>query len=151
MLVSTSPGIADPAERAARVEADELLADSVERDGVGAFLDSWLAQPMFASVPPEAPGLADRRRLTPEFLAACLRRLGAGAMDPMWSDVPQLAMPVLLVTGSRDEKYTAIARRMLERMHPNVGLVQLDGGHALPLEQPEVLGGLITAFATEHG
>ena len=60
-------------------------------------------------------------------------------------------MPVLLVTGSHDEKYTAIARRMLERMHPRVGHVQLDGGHALPLEQPEVLGGLITAFATEHG
>lgn len=151
MLVSTSPGIADPAERTARVEADEMLADSVERDGVSAFLDSWLAQPMFASVPPEAPGLADRRRLTPEFLAACLRRLGAGAMDPMWNEVPQLAMPVLLVTGHRDEKYTAIARRMLERMQPQVGLVRLDGGHALPLEQPEVLGGLITAFATEHG
>jgi len=151
VLVSTSPGIVDREERAARVEADELLADSVERDGVGAFLESWLAQPMFASVPPEAPGLADRRRLTPEFLAACLRRLGAGAMEPMWSEVPRLTMPVLLVTGTRDEKYTAIARRMLERMHPQVGFVQLDGGHALPLEQPEVLGGLITAFATEHG
>ena len=151
VLVSTSPGIADPKERAARVEADELLADSVERDGVSAFLDSWLAQQMFASVPPEAPGLADRRRLTPGFLAACLRRLGAGAMEPMWSEVSQLAMPVLLVTGTRDEKYTAIARRMLERMHPQVGLVQLEGGHALPLEQPEVLGGLITAFASQHG
>ena len=151
MLVSTSPGIADPTERAARVEADELLADSVERDGVGPFLDSWLAQPMFATVPPEAPGLADRRRLTPEFLAACLRRLGAGAMDPMWGEIAQLKMPVMLVTGDRDEKYTAIARRMLERMRPEVAHVHLDGGHALPLEQPEVLGGLITAFATEHG
>ena len=151
MLVSTSPGIADPSERAARVEADELLADSVERDGVGAFLETWLAQPMFATVPTEAPGLADRRRLTAEFLAACLRRLGAGAMEPMWGEVPHLRMPVLLVTGSQDAKYTAIARRMLERMHAQVGHVQLDGGHALPLEQPEVLGGLITAFATEHG
>ena len=151
MLVSTSPGIADPTERAARVEADELLADSVERDGVGPFLDSWLAQPMFATVPPEAPGLADRRRLTPEFLAACLRRLGAGAMDPMWGEIAQLTMPVMLVTGDRDEKYTAIARRMLERMRPEVAHVHLDGGHALPLEQPEALGGLITAFATEHG
>ena len=45
-------------------------------------------------------------------------------------------MPVLLVTGTRDEKYTAIARRMLERMHTGVSHVRLDGGHALPLEQP---------------
>ena len=40
---------------------------------------------------------------------------------------------------------------MLERMHPGVTHVQLDGGHAVPLEQPAVLGGLITAFAAEHG
>jgi 2-succinyl-6-hydroxy-2,4-cyclohexadiene-1-carboxylate synthase len=151
VLVSASPGIADRAEREARVEADEILADSVEHDGVHAFLETWLAQPMFASVPPDAPGLTDRRRLTPEYLAACLRKLGAGAMEPMWGEVTQLAMPVMLVTGTNDEKYTAIARRMLERMHPNVGHVQLDGGHALPLEQPSVLGGLITAFAAEHG
>ena len=151
VLVSTSPGIANGEERAARVEADELLADSVERDGVAAFLADWLSQPMFASVPPDAPGLADRRRLTPEFLAACLRRLGSGAMEPMWGELSQLTMPVMLVTGTRDEKFTAIGRRMLERMHPGVGLMQLDGGHALPLEQPAVLGGLITAFAAEHG
>jgi 2-succinyl-6-hydroxy-2,4-cyclohexadiene-1-carboxylate synthase len=150
MLVSTSPGIADPTERAARVEADELLAESVERDGVHAFLAAWLAQPMFASVPADAAGLTDRRTLTPEFLAACLRRLGAGAMDPMWHEVSRLAMPAMLVTGARDDRYTAIARRMLERMHAGVGLVQLDGGHALPLEQPAVLGGLIAAFAAEH-
>ena len=31
-----------------------------------------------------ARAVADRRRLTPEFLAACLRHLGAGAMEPMW-------------------------------------------------------------------
>jgi len=151
MLVSTSPGIADPTERAARVEADELLAESVERDGVDAFLAAWLAQPMFAGVPADAPGLADRRKLTPQFLAACLRRLGAGAMDPMWNEVSRLAMPVMLVTGKRDERYTAIARRMLERMHAAVSLIQLDGGHALPLEQPAVLGGLIAAFAADHG
>jgi len=151
MLVSTSPGIADPAERAARVEADALLAESVERDGVHTFLADWLAQPMFAGVPADAPGLTDRRKLTPQFLAACLRQLGAGAMEPMWNEVSTLTMPVMLVAGSRDAKYTAIAQRMLERMHARVSLVQLDGGHALPLEQPAVLGGLITAFAADHG
>lgn len=150
VLVSASPGIADPSQRAERAEADEMLADSVERDGVNTFLESWLAQPMFASVPPDAPGVADRRRLTPQFLAACLRKLGAGAMEPMWNDIAQLQMPALLVAGTHDTKYTAIARRMLERMHRDVSFVQLDGGHALLLELPSVLGGLITAFATEH-
>lgn len=150
VLVSASPGIADDRERAARTEADKLLAHSIERDGVDAFLSRWLAQPMFATVPPDAPGLSDRRRLTPAYLAACLRRLGAGVMEPMWNDLPQLTMPVLLVTGTLDDKYIAIAHRMLERMHPGVTHLQLPGGHALPLEQPARLGGLITAFAAEH-
>jgi 2-succinyl-6-hydroxy-2,4-cyclohexadiene-1-carboxylate synthase len=151
VLVSASPGIADPAERATRADADDVLADRVERDGVEAFLAHWLAQPMFATVPAGAAGLADRRRLTPAYLAACLRRLGAGVMEPMWNDLPQLTMPVMLVTGTLDEKYTAIARQMLERMHAGVVHTQLDGGHAVPLEQPTALGGLITAFAAEHG
>lgn len=151
MLVSTSPGIAERKERAARAEADDMLADGVERDGVDAFLASWLAQPMFANVPDDAPGLADRRRLTPEYLASCLRLLGAGVMEPMWNELSELKIPVWLVTGTLDAKYTAVARRMLERMHPGVSHMQLDGGHALPIEQPAVLGGLISAFAAEHG
>jgi 2-succinyl-6-hydroxy-2,4-cyclohexadiene-1-carboxylate synthase len=151
VLVSASPGIADRRERAARIEADERLADRIEREGVDAFLMHWLEQPMFATVPVDAPGLADRRRLAPEYLAACLRVLGAGVMEPMWNDLAKLAMPVLLVTGTLDPKYTEIAHRMLERMHSGVTHVQLDGGHALPLEQPAAVGGLITAFAAKHG
>ncbi len=151
MLVSASPGIANNREREARAEADEVLAESIEHDTVEAFLTHWLAQPMFATIPPDAPGLSDRRRLTTDYLAACLRLLGAGVMEPMWNDLSKLTMPVLLVTGTLDEKYAAIARRMLERMHPGVAHLQLEGGHALPLEQPAVLGGLITAFAAEHG
>jgi 2-succinyl-6-hydroxy-2,4-cyclohexadiene-1-carboxylate synthase len=151
MLISTSPGIADASQRAARVESDEALAAGIERDGVHTFLERWLAQPMFASVPADAPGLSDRRRLTPQFLTACLRHLGSGTMEPMWHQLGDLAMPVMLVTGTRDEKFTMIAHHMFERMHPGVTHLRLDGGHALPLEQPAVLGGLITAFATEHG
>jgi len=151
VLVSTSPGIADAEERAARIVADEALADSIERDGVDAFLARWLAQPMFATVPVDAAGLSDRRRLSPEYLAASLRRLGAGAMEPMWDDLSKLTMPVLLVTGTLDGKFTAIARRMLEHLHPGAAHRQLEGGHALPLEQPAALGALIAAFAAAHG
>jgi pimeloyl-ACP methyl ester carboxylesterase len=151
VLVSASPGIADERERAARTEADQARAEHIERDGVDVFLSGWLAQPMFATVPADAPGLSDRRRLTVDYLAASLRLLGAGAMEPMWNDLPKLTMPVLLVTGTLDDKYTTIARRMLERMHAGVEHVELPGGHAVPLEQPAVLGGLISAFAAEHG
>ncbi len=150
VLVSTSPGIADAKERAARVTADEELARSVERDGVDAFLTRWMAQPMFASVPPDAPGLSERRRLDPAYLASSLRLLGTGAMEPMWHRLRELRMPVALVTGTRDVKFEDIALRMLGRMSARTVHIRLEGGHALPLEQPAVLGGFIVAFASEH-
>ena len=124
---------------------------SVERDGVDAFLEQWLAQPMFATVPADAPGLHERRGLSPRFVAHCLRVLGAGAMEPMWDRLDELRMPVALVTGKTDAKYEKIALTMLERLRGDVVHVRLEGGHAVPLEQPAVLGGFIASFAARHG
>lgn len=151
VLVSASPGIADAQARAERVASDEALASDIERNGVEAFLDRWLAQPMFASVPADAPGLEDRRALPPGYLAHQLRVLGTGTMESMWTRLGELRMPVALVTGTADTKYDNIALQMLERIHGDVVHVRLDGGHALPLEQPAVLGGFVLAFATQHG
>jgi 2-succinyl-6-hydroxy-2,4-cyclohexadiene-1-carboxylate synthase len=151
VLVSTSPGIPDPHARAERIASDEQLARSVERDGVETFLARWLYQPLFATVPPDAPGLQERLLLPPAHLTHCLRVLGAGAMEPMWTELATLAMPVALVTGTLDQKYETIALQMLERIRGDVAHVRLEGGHALPLEQPAVLGGFIAAFAAQHG
>jgi pimeloyl-ACP methyl ester carboxylesterase len=150
VLVSSTAGIAEPDARADRVVADETLAESVERDGVDAFLERWLAQPLFATVPPGAAGLAERRGLSARYIAHCLRVLGAGAMDPMWDRLAELEMPIALVTGTTDAKYEKLALTMLERMRGDVVHVRLDGGHALPLEQPAVLGGFIASFADRH-
>ena len=150
VLVSASPGLKTADERRARVKADEELARAVERDGVEKFLAQWLAQPLFATVPSDAPGLGDRRALSPAFLAGCLRILGTGAMPPLWNRLGELAMPVALVTGTADQKFDAIAGQMLERMRGHAVHVRLEGGHAVPLEQPAVLGGYIVAFASRH-
>lgn len=151
VLVSASPGIPDPQARAERVATDEELARSVERKGVGAFLETWLAQPLFATVPPDAPGIDDRTTLTPAYVAHCLRVLGAGVMEPMWDRLGELRMPVALVTGRLDARYEAIALQMLERITADIVHVPIDGGHAVPLEQPAVLGGFVAAFADRHG
>ncbi len=150
VLVSSTAGIDDEAARTERIASDEALADTVMRDGVDTFLEQWLAQPLFATVPPDAPGLRERHDLSARYLAHCLRVLGAGAMEPMWDRLPELAMPVALVTGKADAKYEKVALSMLERMRGDVVHVRLDGGHSLPLEQPAVLGGFIASFVARH-
>ncbi len=153
VLVSASPGIADARERASRRAADERLALEVERDGVDAFLERWLAQPLFASLPRDAAGIDDRRRgNSVERITHQLRALGQGAQPSLWARLPQLAMPVLLVTGAYDRKYRDVASAMAEAIGDNARHVTIDhAGHALHLEQPEALAALLRATLPRGG
>jgi 2-succinyl-6-hydroxy-2,4-cyclohexadiene-1-carboxylate synthase len=146
VLVSTTPGIADATERAARMHADEELACAIERDGVEAFLSRWIAQPMFAGVAHDAPGIADRAGQTAAELAHTLRTLGTGAMPPVWDRLHELTMPVLIVTGSRDTKFDAIGDAMAARIVNSPARVRLDCGHAVALEMPRELAQAIHDF-----
>jgi 2-succinyl-6-hydroxy-2,4-cyclohexadiene-1-carboxylate synthase len=139
VLIGASPGLADPAARAARRGPDEALADHVEAVGVAAFLDEWLAQPLFAGLPPERRCLGERRANTAAGLASSLRRAGTGAQTPLWDRLGELngRVPVLLVTGADDAKFTAIAGEMAERMGPVATPVVVPrAGHTAHLENP---------------
>jgi 2-succinyl-6-hydroxy-2,4-cyclohexadiene-1-carboxylate synthase len=144
VLVGASPGIADPGARAERRAADEALAGRIEREGVAAFLDRWLAGPLFASLPAEAAGRADRLANTAEGLAYALRRLGTGAQEPLWGRLGGLHPPTLLVAGDRDAKFAAIAGEMAAAIgrHARVALVP-GAGHAVHLERPAELAALV--------
>jgi 2-succinyl-6-hydroxy-2,4-cyclohexadiene-1-carboxylate synthase len=139
VLVSATPGIADEAERAARRAADEDLALGIERDGVDAFLERWLAQPMFASLSPEAAGADARRRSnTVARLTHQLRALGQGTQPSNWSRLEELAargLPTALFVGRRDTKYLSIAEHMADPLHANLRVIG-DAGHACHLEDP---------------
>jgi len=146
VLVSASPGIADDGERAARRDADERLAQEIERDGVDAFLERWLAQPLFATLPPERAGLDERRaHHTVETLTSQLRTLGQGAQPSNWDRLGELRMPVLLVVGGLDAKYVDIAHRMAGAIADARVEVIPDAGHACHLEQPETVAHLLAS------
>jgi 2-succinyl-6-hydroxy-2,4-cyclohexadiene-1-carboxylate synthase len=147
VLVSASPGIADPDARAARAEADERLAREIERDGVDAFLERWLAQPLFATLPRARAGIDERRAAnTVESLTQQLRVLGQGVQPSSWERLPELRMPVLLVVGALDTKYVDIAERMAERIADARVEVVADAGHACHLEQPGRVAHLLTTW-----
>jgi 2-succinyl-6-hydroxy-2,4-cyclohexadiene-1-carboxylate synthase len=145
VLVSASPGIADARERAARQAADEQLALDVERDGLDAFLHRWLDQPLFASLPRDAARVDERRRNnTVERITHQLRALGQGVQPSLWSRLPELTMPLTLVTGAYDRKYTDLATRMAAAIGDHARVIVVPGaGHALHLEQPDALAALL--------
>jgi len=147
VLVGASPGLADAAEREARRQADEALAQRIETIGVEAFAVEWGAQPLFAGQDERAAAAAhaDRLRNTPAGLAAALRGLGTGVMPPLWDRLGELAMTVVLVVGERDEKFRAIAERAAAAI-PDCRLEVIAGaGHAAALERPEAVAAAITS------
>jgi 2-succinyl-6-hydroxy-2,4-cyclohexadiene-1-carboxylate synthase len=145
VLVGASPGIADPAEREQRRAADERLAERIEATGVEAFAEEWGSQPLFAGQPPQvaAAAHADRLRNTPAGLAAALRGLGTGVMEPLWDRLGELAIPVTLIAGARDEKFRALAERMAASL-PRARVEIVEGaGHAVQLERPDTVAALL--------
>ena len=141
VLVSTTAGIEDPGERAERRAADERLAEEIERDGVEAFAERWAAGPLFAGQPPEVAAAAreDRLRHSAAELAATLRALGAGTMEPVWHRLGELTMPAVVVVGERDVKFRALGERLAGAL-PKGELVVVPGaGHAVHLEAPQRL------------
>jgi 2-succinyl-6-hydroxy-2,4-cyclohexadiene-1-carboxylate synthase len=147
VLLGAHPGIEDPAERAARRQADEALAAEVETIGVDAFLERWLAGPLFVGLRPDAADIEDRRRNTAAGLAASLRRAGTGAQEPLWDRLPELGMPVLVLAGADDEKFTEIGRRTAAGIGPNATFATVPGaGHAAHLEQPAAVSALVRGW-----
>jgi 2-succinyl-6-hydroxy-2,4-cyclohexadiene-1-carboxylate synthase len=144
VLVACNPGIEDAQQRAARRASDDALADDLEGLPFEDFIERWRTQPLFAADPPEVGALAraDQRRNRPDALAAVLRGLGTGAMQPQWDRLGELHMPVTVLVGDRDAKFTAIGRRTVDAIE-HAELVVAAGGHGLPLENPQAVAGAL--------
>ncbi len=146
ILESASPGLADPAARAARVESDEALATRIERSGIAAFVERWEAIPLFASqrILPAATRVwlrNQRLQNRPRGLANSLRGMGTGVQPALWDRLSTLAVPTLLLTGALDTKFCAIAAEMATQL-PIVEWQKVPAvGHTIHLEEP-------TAFQT---
>jgi len=146
VLVATTAGIEDDAERAARRAADDALASEIAAGGIEDFVARWSAQPLFAGDPPEAVAAwqADQRRNDPAGLAAALRGVGTGAMTPLWDRLGALTMPAHVLAGERDEKFTALAHRLAAAL-PDARLTIVPGaGHGLPRERPDAVAAALT-------
>jgi 2-succinyl-6-hydroxy-2,4-cyclohexadiene-1-carboxylate synthase len=152
VLEGASPGLRSAAERAQRRAADDALAAKLEREGLPAFVDHWLAQPLFATqraLGPERLESERRRRLRCDAasLAACLRGLGSGSQPPLWDALEKLGAPALLLSGALDAKFCALAREMAAHL-PDARVRELAGcGHAAHLEDPDAWLVAVSRFA----
>lgn len=136
VLFSGTPGLKTEAERSARIQSDCELADRIENIGTPAFIDEWLALPIFSGLSNETNQRSDRLRNTAKGLSDSLRCAGTGTQEPQWANLQQLSMPVNLIVGELDEKFTAIAEEMKPLISTSEMTVVANVGHTVHLENP---------------
>jgi 2-succinyl-6-hydroxy-2,4-cyclohexadiene-1-carboxylate synthase len=155
LTIGAHAGLEEDA-RDGRRQGDEALAQRIEHEGLEAFVNYWTALPMFAGLERRGPSFvaqvrAERMGNTVAGLAASLRGMGAGAMQPLWDDLPRVRMPCTFVAGQLDHGYVASARR-LSAVVPNGRIeIVLRAGHAVHQERPEAFARVLAAHLAAAG
>jgi 2-succinyl-6-hydroxy-2,4-cyclohexadiene-1-carboxylate synthase len=151
VLESPSAGIADPAARTARREADGRWVAQLERGDMVGFVRDWAAQPIFASQrrlpePVRERLAAERAANRPEGLAASLVGAGQGVMTPLHEWLSRIGVPTLVISGGLDqrggERATEVAAGIPGAIHESIE----DAGHTPHLETPGRFGDLVMSF-----
>jgi 2-succinyl-6-hydroxy-2,4-cyclohexadiene-1-carboxylate synthase len=150
VLLGATGGIDDPAERVVRRAADETLANTLQESGVEAFLDRWLASPLFERLSSEDAGVEHRLANTADGLASSLRLTGTGQQEPLWDRLGAIGtagIPVLVVAGALDDKFRALGERLVAAMGSTARLALVDdAGHAAHLERPDLFLEIVEPF-----
>jgi 2-succinyl-6-hydroxy-2,4-cyclohexadiene-1-carboxylate synthase len=145
VLLGATRGIQDEAQRLERRQRDEALAERIERIGVEAFLDEWLAQPMFVTLPDDPLERAARSK-DAQGLASSLRLAGTGTQAWLAPELGVIASPTLALAGANDEKFTAEARAIAASVDQASYALVESAGHAAHVEQPDATARLVNAF-----
>lgn len=150
ITVSTGPGIGDAHGRRMRAAEDAELADRIEREGVGRFLDRWLAAPMTSTkgvdATTRAADRAVREQNTAEGLAAALRGLGQGTYPYLGDRIQSLTVPLLAASGGDDHHYTEQAAALAATAPEGRHVVIPGAGHNVVLEAPGRLAEAVREF-----
>jgi len=149
LTIGAHAGLEDDA-REGRRRGDEALAERIENDGLEAFVNHWSSLPLFAGLERRGPGFvaqARAERMTNHVagLACSLRGMGAGVMEPVWQQLPQMTFPCTFVAGQLDHGYVSSARRLAATVPNGRVEVVARAGHTVHQERPEAFAHLFAA------
>ncbi|MDP4163726.1 MAG: 2-succinyl-6-hydroxy-2,4-cyclohexadiene-1-carboxylate synthase [Bacillota bacterium] len=151
VLVSSTAGIQTEEDRNSRRMKDAQLAKFIKDEGVPAFIRYWENIPLFqsmANLPDWIKNAVRSQRLqnTPEGLANSLLGMGTGSQPSWWGKLGTLTLPILLLTGSDDEKFCRIASEMQKKLKRADWICVEGSGHAIHVEKSEKFGTIVSEF-----
>ncbi|WP_395319821.1 2-succinyl-6-hydroxy-2,4-cyclohexadiene-1-carboxylate synthase [Fructilactobacillus frigidiflavus] len=139
-LESGTAGIINPDARKQRQLADQTRATQIEQQGLVSFVNHWETLPLFNSqqhVSKSQQQFMHQQRINhnPINMANSLRYFGTGTMPNCWNQLSQLKIPITLITGAQDLKFTKLNQKM-KALLPNADHVLVaDAGHNVHFEK----------------
>ncbi|KAJ9163450.1 hypothetical protein P3X46_023117 [Hevea brasiliensis] len=165
VIISGSPGLKDGMARRIRWAKDFSRSRLLMDYGLELFLDSWYAGELWNSLRshPCFKELVGRRMLHDDVysLAKVLSDLSVGRQMPLWEDLKQCNIPLLLIVGEKDKKFRVISQKMcyeisqFRKGRNEIGnnfpeIVEVPNcGHAVHLENPLAVIWKLRQFLTK--
>jgi len=154
VVISANAGIEDPSQRSARAHADAGVAARLATMTLADFLDDWTSHGITSTSHLSASDVATDRELrlnnTATGLARALTGYGQGAQPSVWHRLKDLALPVLVMSGGRDEKYSLIAESMASMISDSEWVAIDVAGHNPLLDAPDEAYAAISDFLDRH-
>ena len=144
-LESLNPGLSDSKQKTMRAEKDQSLSDKILNDGYESFLIAWYSAGLFSDLSKEEL-VASALRYNSKNQAFILKNLSPGLMPSMWEGLSSIDVPVCLLTGELDAKFTELSKEALNLI-PNARHEIISGaGHNVHLSKSSNYLKLLTKF-----
>ena len=151
ILESASAGFKNAKERDARKKSDEDLAVYIENNSLEDFTTMWFDQELFGTLRrfsnEKLKRMKEERAKNSKIgLANSLRGFGTGVMPYLGSELVKLKMPVLLITGGLDDKFTQINQSLKKSFPSAKHKILTTAGHNTHLEEPKKFIEAVNSF-----
>ena len=142
IMESASAGFKNEKEKEARVVSDEELATFIENNSLEDFATKWIDQELFGTFRRFSNNkiklIKDERAKNSKIgLANTLRGFGTGVMSYQGSEFSKLKIPVFLISGGLDDKFTKINQSLKKLLPSSRHKIISTAGHNTHLEEPK--------------
>ena len=142
ILESSSAGISNEQEREKRKETDFQLADMILNKPIQDFITSWMDQELFGTLKRFSNSKIDqikkeKYKNNRTGISNSLRGFSTGVMPHYGNQLKSLNIPVLLLSGQLDSKYTKINSGLQKKFSKAKHSVIKTSGHNTHLEEPQ--------------
>lgn len=153
VIESANPGIRELEERRRRLQEDIRRANRIESIGMQKFVKEWYEMTLFDSIKRDDDRMVEmiqkRGKNDPKWISKIIQELSPGSQNSLWNEIPKLKMPMVVIAGELDTKYTEISRRIGRIVLGSKVKIVLGAGHNVHYERPDEYIALLNEILVE--